>query len=88
MWSHLLTFLRSHCNVKLLKPVLTIAYSLGYAQAILKSTSSEAYTNLKLEEQLRKRNNCLKKKREEKAQSNQYTFHTFSLGSSSNFKYK
>ena len=55
---------------------------------ILKSTSSEAYTNLKLAEQLRKRNNGLKKKREEKTQTNQSPSHTSSLGSSSNFKCK
>ena len=90
LWHHLLAFLRSHWNVKLLKPVLTIyiACSLDYAQAILKSTSSEAYANLKLAEQLRKRNNGLKKKREEKAQTNQSPSHTSWLGSSSNFKCK
>ena len=65
-----------------------IACSLDYAQAILKSTSSEAYANLKLAEQLRKRNSGLKKKREEKAQTNQSPSHTSSLGSSSNFKCK
>ena len=55
---------------------------------ILKSTSSEAYTNLKLAEQLRKQINSLKKTREEKALTNQSPSHTSSLGSSSNFKCK
>ena len=65
-----------------------IACSLHYAQVILKSTSSEAYTSVKLAEQLRKRNNSLMKKREEKAQTNQSPSHTSMLVGSSNVKCK
>ena len=59
-----------------------------HARAILKATNSEAYENLKLAERLKKRKYRLKKKQEEKTQSNQPHFHIPSLGSSSNFKCK
>ena len=60
--------MRSHCNVKLLKPVLAMACSLDYAEAILRATSSEAYTYLKLAELLSKRNKRLNLKKKKLSQ--------------------
>ena len=54
----------------------------------MKATNSEAYENLKLAERLKKRKYRLKKKQEEKAQSNQPPPHTPSHGTSSSSKYK
>ena len=59
-----------------------------HTRATLKATNSEAYENLKLAERLKKRKYRLKKKQEEKVQSNQPPPYTPTHGSSSSFKYK